>query len=101
MGVVYRIVRKNKRQKPQSSFIRDISGAGARLFCKEEPRHGDLIRMEIQIPHLEDAVNAVGEVVWSSPRPEHQNYEVGVRFRDVEPKALNSILEYVYTIAIG
>ena len=99
--MVYRVIRKNKRHKPQTSFIRDISGAGARLLCKEELRHGDLIRMEIQIPHLEETVDAIGEVVWSSPRPEHQSYEIGVRFRDVEPKALNSILEYVYTIAIG
>ena len=87
--------------KQQASFIKDLSGAGACLYCREELRQGDLIQMEIQIPHLDDAVKAVGEVVWTAPRPEHDTHEVGVRFRDADPKSLSRILEYVYAIAIG
>ena len=101
LGVVYRVIRKNKRLRPQASFIKNISGAGACLPCKEELRHGDLIQMEIQIPHLADAVQVVGEVVWVIPRAEHGHHDVGVRFRDAEPKSLSRILEYIYTIAIG
>ena len=101
LGVVYRVVRKKKAQKPQISFIHDISGAGVSLYCKEDLRHGDLLRIEIQIPHLADPVQVLGEVVWTAPRPEHSNYHVGLRFRDVPAKDLSRILEYVYTIAIG
>ena len=101
LGVVYRVLRKPKRSKPQVSFIKDISGAGVCLSCKEELRHGELIQMEIQIPHLSEPVHAVGEVVWSSKRTEQEHRDVGVRFRDVQPKSLSRILEYVYAIAIG
>ena len=101
LGVIYRVVRKHKRLKQQASFIKDLSGAGVCLYCKEELRQGDLIQMEIQIPHLEDSVRAVGEVVWVALRPEHGTHEVGVRFRDAEPRSLSHILEYVYAIGIG
>ena len=57
--------------------------------------------MEIQIPHLSEPVRALGEVVWITMRPEHGHHEVGLRFRDAEPKSLSRILEYVYAIAIG
>ena len=93
LGVVYRVIRKHKRLRQQTSFIKNISGAGACLSCKEELRHGDLIQMEIQIPHLADAVQVVGEVVWVIPRAGHDNHEVGVRFRDAAPKSLSRILE--------
>ena len=101
LGVVYRVVRKNKRLKQQASFIKDIGGAGACLYCKEELRQGDLIQMEIQIPHLTEPIKATGEVAWTHLRPEHEYHEVGVRFRDAAPKSLSLILEYVYAIAIG
>ena len=101
LGVVFRVIRKNKRQRTHASFIKDISGEGVCLSCREPLRHGDLLDMEIQIPHLKDPVRAVGEVVWSGLRPERDLHEAGVRFRDVEPKTLSRILEYVYAIAIG
>ena len=101
LGVVYRLVRKNKRSKPQASFIKNLSGAGVCLTCKEELRQGDLIQMEIQIPHLAEPVRALGEVVWTTLHGEHDNHEVGVRFRDAEAKSISKILEYVYAIAIG
>lgn len=101
LRIHYRVIQKNKRSRPQESSLHDISGAGVRLCCKEELRHGDLLKLEIQIPHLDNAVEALGEVVWVAPKLEHRHYEAGVRFRDVNPKDLNKILEYIYTVAIG
>ena len=66
-------------------------------------RVGDLIKLEIQIPYLEETLDALGEVVWCSfPRDkEHAAGEAGIRFRDISAADLNKILEYVYTIGIG
>ena len=68
-------------------------------------RQGDLLDMQIHIPHLEEPVMAVGEVVWFSPlsskERERRIREAGVRFRDLAARDLNRILEYVHTIGIG
>lgn len=102
LGVAYRVIRKHKRPKMSLSLIKDISGGGTRFILKDSLRVGDLLHMEIQIPHLEDPIRAVGEVVWLSPsKNKDESPEAGVRFRDMAPKDLNCILEFVHTIGIG
>ena len=103
IGVSYRHIKKGKRQRPQLTLIKDISGGGLCLLAKEELRAGDLLDIEIQIPHLSEPVRVVGEVAWYVPErgKGREDAEAGVRFRDVEPKDLHSIFEYVYTIGIG
>ena len=103
LGVAYRVIRKHKRPKTVLSLIKDISGGGTRFILKDNLRAGDLLHMEIQIPHLEDPIRALGEVVWISPGKEkdRESPEAGVRFRDLAPRDLNCILEFVHTIGIG
>ena len=95
IGVAYKLIPEAKAEKMRLSLVRDISGGGVRIMAKEPLRVGDLLELEIQIPHLEDAIRAVGEVVWFEKK------EAGVRFRDIEPADLHHILEYVHTIGIG
>ena len=105
IGIVYRLIKKHKRLKPTASLVKNISGGGLSLMAKEDLRTGDLLDMEIHIPHLEDPVCAIGEVVWFASFEDREREriirEAGVRFRDVHPKDLHHILEYVYTIGIG
>ena len=103
IGICYSPVKKHKRLRRHLTFINNISGAGVSLIAKEDLRVGDLIKLEIQIPHLEDTIDAVGEVVWFSfsKDRERQTREAGVRFRDISAADLNQILEYVYSIGIG
>lgn len=101
IGVVYSPI-KNKRRKQQLSLLKNISGGGICITAKEDLREGDLLEMEIQIPHLEEPIEAVGEVMWfAAGDDEKETREAGIRFRDISPKDLHQVLEYVYTIGIG
>lgn len=103
IGVIYKPAKKNRRQKPSPSLVKNISGGGVRIFVKEEVRCGDLLDLQIEIPHLEHPIHALGEVVWyhSLKEKDRQVNEAGIRFRDIHPKDLHRIFEYVYTIGIG
>lgn len=101
IGLKYRRVSKLRRHKPALSIVKDLSGAGVRFNVKEEMRHGDLVEVDIMIPHLSEPVRAIGEVVWFSRTESKSGSEAAIRFRDIEPADLNHILEYVYMIGIG
>ena len=102
IGVTYKLL-KSKRRKEALSLIRNISGGGVCLAVKEPFREGDLLEVRIQIPHLKEPIDAVGEVIWYSVTAEkdRQNREAGIRFRDIAPQDLHQILEYVYMVGIG
>jgi c-di-GMP-binding flagellar brake protein YcgR len=102
IGLLYRRVSKLRRHRQTQSLVRDLSIAGVRFGVKEDLRHGDLVEVDIQIPHLVEPVHAVGEVVWfSRAEAARGGNEAALRFRDIEPADLNHILEYVHTIGIG
>jgi hypothetical protein len=106
IGIVYRPIRKNSRRiKETLSLVINISGGGVSFIAKEELRQGDLLDLKIHIPHLEDPIQAVGEVVWffapSAKERDRRPCEAGVRFRDLATRDLNQLLEYVHTIGIG
>lgn len=101
--VVYQVIKKHKHRVSTPSAVKDLSGGGIRIVVKHDLRVGDLLGLEIQIPHFEKSVEAVAEVVWlgSSREDETEVREAGLRFRDIEPKALHRILEYVHSVGIG
>jgi c-di-GMP-binding flagellar brake protein YcgR len=103
IGVVYNLLKKHRRQRPQASLIEDIGAGGLSLAVREDLRGGDLLEMDIQIPHLGEPVHIVGEVVWFSCAVQEGERvrKAGVRFRDAEARDLKHILEYIHTIAIG
>lgn len=103
IGVSYKVIKTHKRQKEALSLVKDIGGGGIRVIAKEDLRHGDLVDLKIQVPHLSEPLEAIGEVVWFSKAKDgdHEHREAGVRFRDIHPNDLHKILEYVHTIGIG
>jgi c-di-GMP-binding flagellar brake protein YcgR len=105
IGLVYRILRKNKKNKEVLTLVINISGGGLSLISKDDLRQGDLLDLKIHIPHLKEPIHAIGEVVWffvdSARDKDKAAKEAGVRFRDLAPRDLNKILEYVHTIGIG
>lgn len=103
LGVHYRIIQKNKKTREVSSWLKNISGGGVRIVTQHPLKTGELLHLKIQIPHLEEPTEAVGEVVWvnSNGKDGQQIHEAGIRFCDVDPAELNKILEYVHAIGIG
>ncbi len=103
IGVVYKVLKnKSRRHKETPSLVRDIGGGGICITAKDDLREGDLLKIQIQIPHLKEPIEAIGEVIWFSPgQSERAPREAGVRFRDITTQHMHQILEYVYTIGIG
>ncbi len=102
IGICYRSMAAVKTgQRKQLSLIKNISGGGIGFQSPEPFRLGDLLELEIQIPHFKEPVKAVGEVVRADNAIAGPGKELGVMFRDIEPKDLNRILDYVYTVGIG
>lgn len=106
IGIVYDVIKnikKYRRNKTTLSLAKNLSGGGVRLQVKEDLRSGDLLDIEMQIPHLEDSVHAVAEVVWFShcKSKDRESREAGIRFRDIDTKDLHHVLEFVHTVGIG
>lgn len=103
IGVTYHLVKKHKRPTPHKSLVRDIGGGGMSLAVQDDLRAGDLLELQIQIPHLEEPVRAVGEVVWflHLKCADRQTREAGLKFRDIKTGELHHILEYVHAVGIG
>ena len=103
LPVEYSLIKKHKRQKKYISIMRNVSVGGLSLLLKEEVRIGDLIQVDIRVPHWVSPVRVVGDVIWHSPSREREKTApaAGVRFREVNPAELNKILDYVYSVAIG
>ena len=103
IGVTYNLIKKHKRSKAYKSLVRDIGAGGMSLEVSDDLRAGDLLQLEIQIPHLEDPVSAIGEVVWfaSLKSAERETLEAGLKFRDIKTGQLHHILEYVHAVGIG
>lgn len=105
LPVEYKILRKHKRQKTQDSYMKNISVGGLSLCVVEDVRHGELLQLDIRIPHFEDPVRVVGDVVWFTATKNRDSGEIdryaGIRFKQVDPRELNKILDFVYSIAIG
>ena len=95
MTIYYKPIRKNKRSKRIAAWSRDISGGGIRIQASELLKNGDFLDIEVELPNLKNPVRVTGEVVWQ------KSGEAGVLFRDVAPKELHRIFEYIYTIGIS
>ena len=103
IGISYRPMKKGRSGKPIVSFVRNIGGGGVRFVVRDSFLAGDLLEMKIEIPNVTDAIRAVGEVVWylESPDKKREGGEVGVKFREIDPKDLHRVLEYVHAVGIG
>ena len=100
IGVEYRLVKKGKHTSKGPSLLKNIGAGGVRITAKEDLQEGDLLELFIDIPHLKEPIRTAGQVVWFSHHVEQgrDTREAGVRFRDIEPRDLHRILEYVHTI---
>jgi len=103
LGILYAPADKTKPREAVNSLVRNISGGGVCFVAKKELRCGDLLKVQLQIPQLTEPIHTFGEVVWFSQATAKGETacEAGVCFRDLKPKDLHAILEYVHTVGIG
>ena len=104
IGLTYKKAGTQKRDKGLLiSLLKNIGGGGIRFIAREDLAEGDILELEIEIPHLGQAIKAEGEVVWFSHSKEKDRdvREAGIRFRSIQSKDLQKILDYVHTTGIG
>lgn len=104
IGLTYRKAGSQKRDRATLiSLLKNIGGGGVRFIAREDLTEGDILELEIEIPNTDNAIRAEGEVVWFSHTQEKDRdvREAGIRFRSIQPKDLQRILDYVHTTGIG
>jgi hypothetical protein len=74
----------------------DISLGGLRIFSDEERRVGELLKMEFFLPDV-PPVTYTAEVVWVEPleKGDPARFDVGLKFIQLEPDALQLLLQVV------
>ena len=65
------------------------------MMVNEELKEGEHLHVEIDLPLLEDPIKCTCEVSW------FEDFEVGLRFRDISAGDLHKILEFVHMVGIG
>lgn len=103
LGIQYTVIKKHKKPRLLPSALQNISIAGLSLLVKEIVRPGDILNLVIEVPHHEQPIHLTGDVVWCDQALtiESDEKSAGVRFRDANPKELNRLLDYVYSVAIS
>lgn len=100
LGVRYRIA-AGVASPGGRTLVRNLSGGGLCISVPDDLREGDLLQVQLEVPHLERPVHAVAEVVWIVRQAAGRNNEVGLKFRDITDQDLHHVLEYVHTVGIG
>jgi hypothetical protein len=74
----------------------DVSLGGVRIYSDEEMRVGAFLKMEFFLQNVEP-VTYTAEVVWIDTLPEGSpaKYDVGLKFIQLEPDALQLLLKVI------
>lgn len=100
LGLSYQAAHGLQEQQ-RRTIVRNLSGGGLCINVPDDLREGDLLQVQLEVPHLRSSVRAVAEVVWTTRQGAGRNNEVGLRFRDMSDQDLHHVLEYVHTVGIG
>lgn len=88
-------------KKLGKSLTTNISGGGIRFVAEHALAKGTRLDVVMRLPERHEPVRFLGEVVWSEPARQAdralQGYatEVGVQFREIDPKDLAFLSQYV------
>ncbi|KAB3535862.1 hypothetical protein F8154_04925 [Alkaliphilus pronyensis] len=76
-------------------IVKDLSGGGMKLVSKAEFKEGEILECHV---NLKDGVRVttVGEVIRSIKDPITNEYELGVRFKDISESVRNKIISFLF-----
>ena len=81
----------------QQGTFKEMGGGGLRLITQEHVQPESRIWIELQLPERRMPVTFIAEVVWSEQHDLKAvgPVELGVRFVDISPEDLQSIMHHV------
>ena len=86
--------------KTERSFTQDVSESGMRFPTSVKLEIGQELPLTLQLPFLETAMHATGEVIWirQISRLGEAQYEIGVRFRWIEDPDRQQLVRHLGTL---
>ncbi len=84
--------------KPRDAMMKDISEGGVFIVTDANYMLGTPVQVKVRLPEINEAVEAVGEVVYKAPRMDRKSAMLpglGLKFRDLEPEVMERIKAYV------
>lgn len=91
----YRVVAEGRAGKAITASIKDISGAGICLRTDETIPVLSIIHLFISFPHFPEPIPCLGKVCWVRQVGKSKQYDLGVRFVEIEEIALQTIIRRV------
>ena len=74
-------------------FLRNISGSGAKLICRERLNLFDSIAVEVKLPDGKPPLLLQGKVVWIKSKESSYLWEIGVKFHEIRLMHLSRIFD--------
>lgn len=93
LDVIYSMLGKSAEKN--TSYLKNLSKDGIRLFAGRPLKKGSLVELEMQIPGDNIPVFALGEVAWIEASAKSK-YDSGIRFTKIENNDRIRLLDYVY-----
>ena len=96
--VAYRAL---KAAPSQRTVMKNVSAGGVCIFVEKELAPGTVLNISMTLPDRRAPLTFTGEIVWSeayeiiSKTQHKRSVEAGVRFVDINPKALEALMQYV------
>ncbi|MCX5679894.1 MAG: PilZ domain-containing protein [Candidatus Omnitrophica bacterium] len=82
--------------RPKAKYsVKDVSREGLKLNTKEALKEGDMLELELSVPGKRPPITAMGQVVWNHKLGE-AGYDIGLKFKTINPEDKFEILDYAY-----
>lgn len=82
--------------KPRTRYlVKDVSKEGFKLNASGPLEEGNMLDLEISVPGKTPPIPATGQVVWNH-RLKESGYDIGFRFKSINPGDRFDILDYAY-----
>ena len=96
--VKYSLVSECPGARKVLASLKDFSAGGICLLADEELPEKAIIRLEINLPEIEQPVSALAEVLWKKRLKIANKYKIGIRFVEIEESVRNKIMERIESV---
>jgi len=73
----------------------DLSEGGARVRAFHPMTPATQVQVRLACPELDEAIDALGTVVWSAPAPVHRHWLCGIAFTDLDEPARTRLRQFL------
>jgi c-di-GMP-binding flagellar brake protein YcgR len=95
LKIAYKVV--NPIAGPGECLSKEVSAGGIRLSVQERLAPGDILELDISLPHTSKPIRATGEVVWVNEVDDFNvQFMIGIKFIKINPSEGSQIYNYIW-----